>query len=158
MLEIGPRGANVRRGPGAEYAVMVTRRAGDRMEVLAANVSGEWYQVRVPGQGRGWVSAAYAVALGDVEPLGIRNYELGIEDPRSMATVIGTTPEPSATPRPMGSPTPLWTPPGQPTAATPTPTAPAPPSPLPTRTPPASLPQPPTPTLLPPPTARAGGN
>ena len=158
LLEIGPRGANVRRGPGAEYAVMVTRRAGDHMEVLAANVSGEWYQVRVPGQGRGWVSAAYAVALGDVEPLGIRNYELGIEDPRSMATVIGTTPEPSATPRPMGSPTPLWTPPGQPTAATPTPTAPAPPSPLPTRTPPASLPQPPTPTLLPPPTARAGGN
>ena len=155
LLEIGPRGANVRRGPGAEYVVMATRRAGDRMEVLAANVSGEWYQVRVPGQGRGWVSAAYAVALGDVGQLGIRNYELGIEEPRPTTIAISATPEPSATPRPTGSPTPGWTPPGQ--SSAPTPTAPAPPAPLPTRTPPGSLPQPPTPTLLPPPTARAGG-
>ena len=152
MLEIGPRGANVRRGPGAEYAVMVTRRAGDRMEVVAANVSGEWFQVRVPGQGRGWVSAAYAVALGDVGQLAVTSDELRVTSDEGSGSA---TPEPSATPRPMGSPLPLWTPPGQPTVAMPT--APAPPALLPTRTPPASLPKPPTPTLLPPPTARAGG-
>ena len=152
LLEIGPRGANVRRGPGAEYAVMVTRRAGDRMEVVAANVSGEWYQVRVPGQGRGWVSAAYAVALGDVGQLAVTSDELRVTSDEGSGSA---TPESSATPRPMRSPLPLWTPPGQPTAATPT--APAPPALLPTRTPPASLPKPPTPTLLPPPTARAGG-
>ena len=154
LIEIGPRGANVRRGPGAEYAVMATRRAGDRMEVLAANVSGEWYQVRVPGQGRGWVSAAYAMALGDVGQLGIRNYELGMEERATTATAMGLAA--SATPRLTETLTPGWTPPGQPT--TPTPTAPAPPAPLPTRTPPGSLPQLPTPTLLPPPTARAGDN
>lgn len=154
LLEIGPRGANVRRGPGAEYAVIATRRAGDRMEVMAANVSGEWYQVRVPGQGRGWVSAAYAVALGDVGQLGIRSYELGMAEGGTTAPAMGLAA--SATPRPTETPTPGWTPPGQPTAATPTPTAPAPPAPLPTRTPPGSLPPPPTPTLLPPPTARAG--
>jgi tetratricopeptide (TPR) repeat protein/uncharacterized protein YraI len=156
LLEIGPRGANVRRGPGAEYTVMATRRAGDRMEVLAANVSGEWYQVRVPGQGRGWVSAAYASALGDVGQLGIRNYEIGMEDGGTTATAMGLAT--SATPRPTETPTPGWTPPGQPTPTTATPTAPAPPAPLPTRTPPGSLPKPPTPTLLPPPTARAGDN
>ena len=133
---------------------MATRRAGDRMEVLAANVSGEWYQVRVPGQGRGWVSAAYAMALGDVGQLGIRNYELGMEEGATTATAMGLAA--SATPRLTETLTPGWTPPGQPT--TPTPTAPAPPAPLPTRTPPGSLPQLPTPTLLPPPTARAGDN
>jgi tetratricopeptide (TPR) repeat protein len=157
LLEIGPRGANVRRGPGAEYTVVATRRAGDRMEVLAANVSGEWFEVRVPGQGRGWVSAAYAVALGSVEQLGIRNYELGIQEPGRAATAVSASAQPSATPRPTGSPTPGWTPPGRPSSITATPTAPAPPAPLPTRTPPGSLPKPPTPTLLPPPTARAGG-
>jgi Tfp pilus assembly protein PilF/uncharacterized protein YraI len=157
LLEIGPRGANVRRGPGAEYTVVATRRAGDRMEVLAANVSGEWFEVRVPGQGRGWVSAAYAVALGSVEQLGIRNYELGIQEPGRAATAVSASAQPSATPRPTGSPTPGWTPPGRPPSITATPTAPAPPAPLPTRTPPGSLPKPPTPTLLPPPTARAGG-
>ncbi len=156
LLEIGPRGANVRRGPGAEFAVMATRRAGDRMEVLAANVSGEWYQVRVPGQGRGWVSAAYAMALGDVDQLGIRNYELGIEEGQASATPAADAAAASTTPRPGGSPAPGWTPPGQPTPTAPPPTAPAPPDLLPTRTPPASLPKPPTPTLLPPPTARAG--
>ena len=155
LIEIGPRGANVRRGPGAEYAVMQTRRAGDRMEVLAANVSGEWFQVRVPGQGRGWVSAAYAVALGDVGQLGIRNYELGMVVGEGTATAQPSATPAGATGRPAASPTPIWTPPGQ--ATTITATAPVPPAPLPTRTPPASLPFA-TPTLLPPPTARAGGN
>ncbi len=121
LIEIGPRGANVRRGPGAEYAVMGTRRAGDTMEVLAANVSGEWYQVRVPGQGRGWVSTAFVVALGDVGELGIRNYELGMTNQDAAGTATpppSITPRPTVTTRPTGSPTPGWTPPGQPTATT----------------------------------------
>ena len=154
LLEVGARGANVRRGPGAEYAVMATRRAGAQLEVLAANVSGEWFQVRVPGQGRGWVAAAYVTALGEVGALSIASSERGAtsaaDGPATASrTATATVAWPGAAPA-TATPTPLWTPPGSATA-----TAPAPPAaPLPTLTPPAPLM--PTATLLPPPTARAG--
>ena len=155
LLTVGTRGANVRRGPGAEYAVIVTRRAGAQLEALAANVSGEWFQVRVPGQGRGWVSSAYVTALGEAGALSIASSEQAATSSANQtatraATVTATAAWPGAVPA-TATPTPLWTPPGSAT-----PTAPAPPAgPLPTRTPPA--PQMPTATLLPPPTARAGG-
>ena len=155
LLEVGPRGANVRRGPGAEYPVMATRRAGEQLEVLAASPSGEWLQVRVPGQGRGWVSAAYAAALGDLSALAIGPYQPG-------ATLGGASPTP-ATGQPPATAAPRW--PGAPGAPTPPPSAPGgptPPRPTATVIPPpayetATPPRPPTPTLLPPPTARAGG-
>ena len=159
VLLIGTRGANVRQGPGAEYPVLATRRAGAELEALAVNPSGECFQVRVPGQGRGWVAAAYVEAVGNYE-LGVANYESGGGDAR--ATADSRTPAPAAERRPpragttaAPSPSPLWTPPGsyRPTAAA-TATAPVPAA-APTRTP-AAPPAAPTPTLLPPPTARSG--
>ncbi len=151
LVEIGPRGANVRRGPGAEYPVMATRRAGATLEVLAASASGEWLQVRVPGQGRGWVSAAYAVALGDAGALAVGPYQPG-ETLAGAGTPAATGPAPAtpAWPRPAATPRPAaGSAPAAPSG--PTPTAPPPPNgPPPTRTPPV----PPTPTLLPAPTAR----
>jgi len=158
-LLIGTRGANVRQGPGAGYPVLATRRAGAELEALAVSPSGEWFQVRVPGQGRGWVAAAYVEAVGNYE-LGVANYESGGGDAR--ATADSRTPTPAAERRPpragttaAPTPSPLWTPPGsyRPTAAA-TATAPVPAA-APTRTP-AAPPAAPTPTLLPPPTARSG--
>jgi len=160
LVEVGPRGANVRQGPGAEYPVMATRRAGETLEVLAANASGEWLQVRVPGQGRGWVSAAYAAALGDVSGLAVGYYQPGIiiagagaATTGAFATPTPARPQPAARAQP--SATPAYTPPG------PSPTPPPPPDgPAPTRTPPAVSTSPagwwptPTATLLPAPTAR----
>ncbi len=154
LVEVGPRGANVRRGPGAEYPVMATRRAGETLEVLAANPSGEWLQVRVPGQGRGWVSAAYAVARGDLGALAIGSYQPGL-------IIAGAS---AATPSAAATATPAWprpataTPAYPPRGATPpgaTPTPPPPPNgPPPTQTPPAVWWPTPTATLLPAPTAR----
>lgn len=153
LVEVGPRGANVRRGPGAEYPVMATRRAGETLEVLAANASGEWLQVRVPGQGRGWVSAAYAVARGDLGALAVGPYQPGLiiagagaATPSAAATATPAWPLP-ATAAPTA--TPAYTPPG----ATPTP-PPPPNGPPPTQTPPAVWWPTPTATLLPAPTAR----
>ena len=129
---------------------MATRRAGETLEALAANPSGEWLQVRVPGQGRGWVSAAYAVARGDLGALAVGPYQPGliIAGAGAVAATPSLTTATPAWPLPSTA-APAYTPPG----ATPTP-PPPPNGPPPTQTPPAVWWPTPTATLLPAPTAR----
>ena len=108
LLAVGTRGANVRRGPGAEYAVIVTRRAGAQLEALAANVSGEWFQVRVPGQGRGWVSSAYVTALGEAGALSIASSEQAATSSANQtatrAATVTATAATAAAPTPAAAP------------------------------------------------------
>jgi len=160
--QVSTRGANVRQGPGAEYAVMVTRRTGAQMEVVAMSLTGEWLQVRVPGRGRGWVSSAYVELLGDPSAIAAATAAAVTATPAAdhrppaaggqRDSRPSITPSPTATPTPAGRPTggALW-PTQWPTPAPPdlTQTPPAPPGP--TQTP--AWPPTPPPTLLPPPTA-----
>jgi hypothetical protein len=101
VAEIGPRGQRAPR-PGGGYAVIC---GGGRRMVVAANVSGEWLKCACR-QGRGWVSAAYAVA-GDV---GIwpTSDELRVTSDEAAAAT------PDRAPRRGDGRLPLWTPPGQP--------------------------------------------
>lgn len=63
VVLVGERGANLRRGPGPEYDVVATLRAGARLALRAVSPTGEWYQVRLPGKGWPWVDARYATLI-----------------------------------------------------------------------------------------------
>lgn len=126
---VGPRGANLRQGPGAAYAVVATLRAGAQLTVRAVSPTGEWYQVRLPGKGSPWIDAAHAVLGGGTGGLPV-------------ATAAHPTAQPTTTARP--SPTsgrplipgagPAATTTHRPLPPTPTRTPAAPPTPLPSPT------------------------
>ena len=136
IVIVGSRGANLRRGPSASFAVVATLRAGARLELLAVSPTGEWYQVRFPGYGSPWIDAGYAEIVGATGGLPVATAAV------PSVGVVGATVEPgsrpangppaSPTPRPTTVPT-MTT--GAATAA-PTRTAPPPPLPLPTLPPP----------------------
>lgn len=125
---VGERGANLRRGPGPEYPVVATLRAGARLELRAVSPTGEWYQVRYPGHGTPWIDAAYAVVVGGVgglpvatagpEPTPVyRPPGAELTPTRRPSAVSPTTATPPPTPSPISTVT-------VPTAAVPTVTAP----------------------------------
>ena len=63
---------NVRSGPGTGYTSLGQLDAGAKVQVVARNSQGAWYQILYPAapQGRGWVAAQYVtVAAGAVIPL-----------------------------------------------------------------------------------------
>ncbi len=60
-----PARINIRRGPGANYAVATSVAAGTALEILALNPAGDWYQVRLAGQAEPvWVLAALTRTTG----------------------------------------------------------------------------------------------
>lgn len=47
---------NVRGGPGTNYAVTGALTAGDAVQPIARNETGDWFQITLPGSGTGWVA------------------------------------------------------------------------------------------------------
>ncbi|MBP6786351.1 MAG: SH3 domain-containing protein [Candidatus Promineofilum sp.] len=135
IVIVGPRGANLRRGPSAGFALVATLRAGVRLELLAVSPTGEWYQVRFPGHGSPWIDAGYAEIAGGTGGLPVATFA-------AASTAVGATAEPGSRPvsGPAAGPSPRPTLAATATdgAATsaPTRTAPPPPVPLPTLPPP----------------------
>lgn len=127
---VGERGANLRRGPGPEFPVVATLRAGARLELRAVSPTGEWYQVRYPGHGTPWIDAAYAVVVGGVgglpvatagpEPTLVHRPSSAELTPTRRPSAVSTA---TATPPPTPSPIPTA---AVPTAAVPTATVPPP--------------------------------
>lgn len=63
---------NVRSGPGAGFETLGLLEAGERVQVVARDDGGDWYQILYPSapQGRGWVAAPFVrVAAGAEIPL-----------------------------------------------------------------------------------------
>ena len=63
---------NVRSGPGTGYGSLGQLEAGGKVQIVARDSQGAWYQILYPAaqQGRGWVAAQYVtVASGTVVPL-----------------------------------------------------------------------------------------
>lgn len=58
------RRANVRRGPGTEYGIIVSLAPGSGVQVLGANEEDDWYQVLLEDGDEGWVSQSL-LELGD---------------------------------------------------------------------------------------------
>lgn len=130
---VGPRGANLRQGPGAAYAVVATLRAGAQLTVRAVSPTGEWYQVRLPGQGSPWIDAAHAILGGGTGGLPIATADHPTAQPTTTARpsptsgrpmIPGDGPAATATHRPL-PPTPTRTPAAPPTPL-PSPTIPPP--------------------------------
>ena len=128
VLIVGDRGANVRRGPGAVFPVVVTLRAGARLEVRAVSPTGEWVQVRLPGHGSPWIDAGYVTVVGGVGGIPVAS---GVTSEEGAATTPSATPVSApvawagATATPAAPTSPTWA-----AGSTPRPTA------MPTQTPP----------------------
>jgi hypothetical protein len=126
MLIVGPLGANLRQGPGSAYAVVATLRAGARLEVRAVSLTGEWYQVRLPGKGSPWIDATYVLIESGLGGIPVATAA------RPTTVAYAATPTAGYTPSGYGPPAPI-----RPTViptTLPTRTPAAPPTPLPSPT------------------------
>jgi N-acetylmuramoyl-L-alanine amidase len=56
---------NVRQGPGTDYSVIGDLKSGDDVTVTGRNAAGSWYQVSLPSETTGWVSAGLVKMTGD---------------------------------------------------------------------------------------------
>ena len=91
------QGVNVRSGPGTNYPVVGSLKAGDTAPVLGRNATGDWFVISLkngPG-GQGWVSANSNISTynGDKSQLTV-----------VAAPPVPATPVPAATPKPAGNP------------------------------------------------------
>ena len=91
------QGVNVRGGPGTNYLVVGSLRAGDTAPVLGRNAAGDWFVISYkngPG-GQGWVSGNSSVSSysGDKSQLKV-----------VAAPPVPATAAPTATPKPAGNP------------------------------------------------------
>jgi uncharacterized protein YraI len=118
VVLIGARGANLRRGPGPQYDVVATLRAGARLPLTAVNPTGEWYQVRLPGKGWPWVDAAYATIEGVVDGVPVATAAAPTPKPPAAAP-SPTAPAYYSPPGPVAPPTPQPSPTRQPQPAFP---------------------------------------
>ncbi|MCB0047468.1 MAG: SH3 domain-containing protein [Caldilineaceae bacterium] len=65
---VQPERMNVRVGPGTHYAVMDSAARGDALPILAQNLAGDWYQVRLPEQEEpGWVYGSLVNLAGPAD-------------------------------------------------------------------------------------------
>jgi hypothetical protein len=74
VVKPGPaQGLNVRAGPGTDYPVLATLRAGSRLTLVGRNAEGQWVQVCcVAGDKPGWVLAELVDLAADLRSLPVR--------------------------------------------------------------------------------------
>jgi hypothetical protein len=88
------QGVNVRGGPGTNYPIVGSIKAGDTAPVLGRNADGDWFVISYKNgvSGQGWVSANTSVSSysGDKSQLKV--------------VAAPPAPAPTATPRPAGNP------------------------------------------------------
>lgn len=106
QVEITAATVNLRSGPGTNYARVSQAARGQRLDILARNNAGDWFQVQTPNGQVAWVinSAQFTRPVGDT----------------SAVTVAASipTPPPTARPQPRPQPTPAPAQPTQPPAPT----------------------------------------
>lgn len=98
--------ANIRSGPGTNYAAIGRLSAGDSYPILGKNAAGDWYQFEIEGR-EGWVTASLVSIAGDAGTIQVAQNIPPPPTPR---------PQPTAAPRPVNPPAPPPTAAPQPTA------------------------------------------
>jgi uncharacterized protein YgiM (DUF1202 family) len=60
---------NIRNGPGTSYDSLGQMEAGEKVQIIARDSQGAWYQILYPAspQGRGWVAAQYVTVAPETE-------------------------------------------------------------------------------------------
>lgn len=81
---------NLRGGPGTEYAVAGSAKAGQQLEIVGKNQAGSWWQVCCVAEKQVWVSASLVTVQGDVT---------GVPVPKDIPT---PPPQPTAAPKAAG--------------------------------------------------------
>jgi TolB protein len=66
-IEVEAPSLNVRQGPGLAYGVVGVLKQGDRRPIAGRNRAGDWWQINYTEDEKGWVSAAYVAATGELE-------------------------------------------------------------------------------------------
>lgn len=100
---------NIRSGPGTRYGIIGKASRNDTVTVLARNATGDWVQIRLPGNqgGFGWVAATYLRLSGAVADLPIST-EVSAAPAMVVTTTAPTTAgssavSPAATPAPVAN-------------------------------------------------------
>jgi uncharacterized protein YraI len=84
---------NLRGGPGKAYPVVGKLLAGQEIEILGRNASGDWWQLAWPGGKQAWVAGTVVQILGPIDTVAV-------------AKNIPAPPvQPTAAPRPTAAPT-----------------------------------------------------
>lgn len=84
---------NLRGGPGTEYAVAGSAKAGQTFEIVGRNANGAWLQVCCVADKPVWLSASLVTVQGDVSDVPVP------------ADIPTPQPQPTAAPKPAGSTT-----------------------------------------------------
>jgi uncharacterized protein YraI len=91
---------NLRGGPGKAYPVVGKLLAGQEVEILSRNASGDWWQLAWPGGKQAWVAGTVVQILGPIDTVAVAK---NIPAPPVQPTAAPRpTAEPSAPPKPEG--------------------------------------------------------
>lgn len=83
---------NLRSGPGRAYPVIGRMQAGQEIDIIGRNASGDWWQLAWQGAGQAWVAGTVVRVLGPIDTV-------------TVAKVIPTPPPaPTAAPKPTAAP------------------------------------------------------
>ena len=83
---------NLRGGPGKAYPTVGKLLAGQEVEILGRNVSGDWWQLAWPGGKQAWVAGTVVQILGPIDTVAVAK---NIPSPPAQPT---RAPQPSAAP------------------------------------------------------------
>ncbi len=115
---IALRGLPVRVGPSIGYPLLVTLKAGDRIDVIGLSEDGQWYQIMLTDGTVGWITAAASQVRTAGDLLGIplafapTNTPTWTPTPTDTATATSTptaTFTPTTTDTPTNTPTATYT-------------------------------------------------
>lgn len=98
---IALRGLPVRLGPSTSYPLVVSLKAGDRIDVIGISEDGQWYQIVLPDGKLGWITASTSQVQTAGDLLGV---------PLALAPSDTPTWTPTATNTPTSTNTPSATP------------------------------------------------
>ena len=84
--------ANLRGGPGRAYPVVGKLSAGQEVDILARNASGDWWQLAWTGGKPAWVAGTVVRVLGPIDTVAVAQ------------NIPAPPPVPTAAPRPTAAP------------------------------------------------------
>lgn len=95
---VAENSANLRSGPGTAYPTVGQLKAGQALDIIGRNASGDWWQLAWDGPGQAWVAGTIVNVLGPIDTVAITQ---NIPTPPPLPTAAPTVPPaPTATPKP----------------------------------------------------------
>jgi uncharacterized protein YraI len=93
--------ANLRSGPGKAYPLVGRLEAGQSVEIIARNASGDWWQLAWDGQGQAWVAGTTVKVQGPIDAVAVAK-NVPAPPPPPTAGPPTAPPPTQAPPKPAG--------------------------------------------------------